>query len=73
VKNFLQSLLRKLRSRSVYDVQGLYEDDFNDISDRYFKNSPWPSAADVSSIVDNGTLDPPAFGVCKLVCLHPVR
>lgn len=54
VRTFLQNLTRKIRSRTTYDIQGLYEEEFADISDRYFKNTTWPAASEIASLVDNG-------------------
>lgn len=53
VKQFIKNLNKSLKTREVYDTRGLYTLDFNSLTDRYFKASPWPSADSVKSVVDD--------------------
>lgn len=53
VKQFIKYLNKSLQGREVYDTQSLYQGDFQSLTDRYFKASPWPTADSVSSVVDH--------------------
>jgi len=53
VKNFCINLQRRVRARNVYEIQVLYEEEFNELTDKYFKSSPWPSPADIAPIVES--------------------
>lgn len=55
VKNFIRKFNSKLRSCDTYEIQNLYDIEFQKLTERFFKGSPWPSAEAVKAadIVDN--------------------
>lgn len=38
----------------VPEILNIYENEFNRLSDRYFKEFPWPEAKRIAPFVDNG-------------------
>uniref|UniRef100_A0A7S3EEE9 Eukaryotic translation initiation factor 3 subunit L n=1 Tax=Rhodosorus marinus TaxID=101924 RepID=A0A7S3EEE9_9RHOD len=52
-KQYLLYFRAKFREHAVEEMHTLYEDNFVKISERYFKNSAWPSADAVSYLVDH--------------------
>ncbi|XP_071813635.1 eukaryotic translation initiation factor 3 subunit L-like isoform X1 [Apostichopus japonicus] len=51
IKNFLVFFQRSVNEGNVSDVTTCYEHDFNKLSERFFKNSPWPDAENIIQIV----------------------
>ena len=58
VKSFVLTFNQCLHDQNVYDVQSMYEISFNKLTDKYFKTMPWPSAAQIAGLVDNGAFPP---------------
>ncbi|KAK4775043.1 hypothetical protein SAY86_009978 [Trapa natans] len=53
VKSFVVHLYRYIREKNVYEIYQMYESSFHALSDRYFKETPWPSVDAVAHYVDN--------------------
>ncbi|CAA0838369.1 RNA polymerase I-associated factor PAF67 [Striga hermonthica] len=53
VKSFVVHMYRHIREKNVYEIHQMYETSFQSISDRFFKDSPWPSVDSVAPYVDN--------------------
>ncbi|XP_011026651.1 PREDICTED: eukaryotic translation initiation factor 3 subunit L-like [Populus euphratica] len=53
VKSFVTHLYRHIREKNVYDIYEMYETSFQTLSDRFFKDIPWPSVDAVANYVDN--------------------
>ncbi|KAG5225368.1 eukaryotic translation initiation factor [Salix suchowensis] len=53
VKSFVTHLYRHIREKNVYEIYEMYETSFQTLSDRFFKDSPWPSVDAVATYVDN--------------------
>ncbi|KAF6019700.1 EIF3L [Bugula neritina] len=54
IKSFLVELYTAIRVEpDLYQIQSLYDNGFNKLTDRFFKNSPWPNADVVAPIVDD--------------------
>uniref|UniRef100_A0A8C4GPA5 Eukaryotic translation initiation factor 3 subunit L n=1 Tax=Dicentrarchus labrax TaxID=13489 RepID=A0A8C4GPA5_DICLA len=39
--------------QKIYEIQDVYENSWNKLTDRFFKNSPWPEAEAIASLVGN--------------------
>jgi len=52
IKNFIGYFYNHVRQRNIYDVQEIYETTWHKLTDRYFKNEPWPPADAISPLVD---------------------
>ncbi|KAF4349035.1 hypothetical protein F8388_019520 [Cannabis sativa] len=53
VKSFVVHLYRHIREKNVYEIHQMYETSFQTLSERLFKDTPWPSVDAVSTYVDN--------------------
>ncbi|KAB2629602.1 eukaryotic translation initiation factor 3 subunit L-like [Pyrus ussuriensis x Pyrus communis] len=53
VKSFVVHLYRYIREKNVYEIHQMYETSFQTLSDRLFKDTPWPSVDAVADYVDN--------------------
>jgi len=53
VKSFVVHLYRHIREKNVYEIHQMYENSFQTLSDRMFKDTPWPSVDAIASYVDN--------------------
>lgn len=53
VKSFVVHLYRHIREKNVYEIHQMYETSFHTLSDRMFKDTPWPSVEAVAQYVDN--------------------
>ncbi|XP_072999471.1 uncharacterized protein [Typha latifolia] len=53
VKTFVVHLYRHIREKNVYEIHQMYEGSFHRLSDRMFRESPWPSVEAVAPYVDN--------------------
>lgn len=51
LKNFLNYFQGVIAEQNIYGIQNAYEDGFNKLTDRFFKNSPWPDADSVAQVV----------------------
>ncbi|KAJ3701040.1 hypothetical protein LUZ61_004745 [Rhynchospora tenuis] len=52
VKTFVVHLYRQIREKNVYEIHQMYEGSFNRLTDRMFRESPWPTAEAVAPYVD---------------------
>ena len=55
IQSFVVYFQKNLRERNVYEVHSIYESSFNQLTDRYYKTSPWPPAEAIAPLVDNDT------------------
>ncbi|KAG1330369.1 eukaryotic translation initiation factor 3 subunit L [Cocos nucifera] len=53
VKTFVVHLYRHIREKNVYEIHQMYEGSFQRLSERMFRDSPWPSVEAVAPYVDN--------------------
>ncbi|KAL8567654.1 Eukaryotic translation initiation factor 3 subunit L [Nucella lapillus] len=53
IKNFLVFFQKSITDQNVFEVQNCYESGFTKLTDRFFKNTPWPEAEVVAPIVGN--------------------
>ncbi|PVD37619.1 hypothetical protein C0Q70_00215 [Pomacea canaliculata] len=53
IKNFLLFTQKCINEQNLFEVQNCYENGFNKLTDRFFKNSPWPEAEVIAPIVGN--------------------
>ena len=53
VRTFVVHLYRHIREKNVYEIHQMYESSFQTLSDRLFKETPWPSVDAVAHHVDN--------------------
>jgi len=53
VTNFIKFFYNHVRARSIYDIQEVYETTWHKLTERLFKNEPWPPASAVSECVDD--------------------
>merc|ERR1719316_1813489 len=56
VDHFLGLLLDGLQTRNVPELHRLYEDTFNKLTEKHYKNSKWPSVEAVSEQVSDNQL-----------------
>jgi len=56
VKKFIPDLHRAFLSRDVAGILALYEGAFTDLSEKYYKSSPWPKVEVIAPLVDKDTL-----------------
>lgn len=56
VDHFLGLLLTGLQNRNIQEVNKLYEDTFNKLTDKYYKNTKWPSAEAVKEQISDSPL-----------------
>lgn len=54
VKSFLLYFHRHMKEQNVYEIHSIYENSFNKLSEKYFKQSPWPPVEAVAPLVENG-------------------
>ncbi|KAG6497989.1 eukaryotic translation initiation factor 3 subunit L-like [Zingiber officinale] len=53
VKTFVVHLYRHIREKNVYEIHQMYEGSFQRLSDRMFRENPWPSVEAIAPYVDN--------------------
>ena len=53
VKQFVVYFYRHIRERNIGEIYSMFDSSFNKLSERYFKNSPWPPAEAIAEFVDN--------------------
>lgn len=52
VREFILVLHKAILERNVYEIQNLYENTFNKITESYYKHVPWPDEKQVKDIVN---------------------
>ena len=52
VREFIIVLRKAIRDRSVYEIQNLYENTFNKITEAYYKHVPWPDENQVKGLIN---------------------
>lgn len=50
VRNFLMYFCKAINEGNVYELQSMYENSYVRLTERFYKNSPWPLAKDIASI-----------------------
>ena len=53
LKNFLTYFQKSIHDQNIYEIQNAYENGFNKLTDRFFKNTAWPDADSVAPVVGN--------------------
>lgn len=53
VRTFVAHLYRHIRDKNVYEIHQMYEGGFHRLSDRMFRESPWPPVEAIAPFVDN--------------------
>ncbi|CAH9076539.1 unnamed protein product [Cuscuta europaea] len=53
VKSFVGHLYRHIRDKNVYEIHQMCETSFQSLSERMFKDTPWPSVDAIAPFVDN--------------------
>jgi len=53
IKTFVQFFSKQLRTKDLYEIADLYDTEWNKLTDKYFKASPWPSADSIAPFVEN--------------------
>jgi translation initiation factor 3 subunit L len=53
VQSFVVYLYRHIREKNVYEIHQMYEGSFNKITERMFKQSPWPVVEAIAPFVEN--------------------
>lgn len=56
IKNFLTYFQKCINDGNLFEIQNAYENGFNKLTDRFFKNSPWPEAEVIMPICGNDQL-----------------
>ncbi|GIY56236.1 hypothetical protein CDAR_108492 [Caerostris darwini] len=51
VRNFLLYLSKAIQEGNVYELQSMYENSYVKLTERFYKNAPWPMVKDVASII----------------------
>lgn len=50
VKTFVSNLFAQIRQQNATEIHYLYENHFNRITDKFFKQSPWPHVDAIQSL-----------------------
>jgi len=53
IKNFIVYFHRHIKERNVLEIHSIYENSFNKLTDRYFKNSSWPPVESISPLINH--------------------
>lgn len=53
IKKFLLYFKKVVGEQNIYEIQNAYGNEFNKLTDRFFKNSPWPEAESVAPVVNS--------------------
>lgn len=51
IKNFLSFFQKSINEQNLFEIQKAYETGFNELTERFFKDKPWPCADTISPIV----------------------
>lgn len=51
VQDFIKDLQEKISSGDISQAHSLYERNFNELTESYFKNESWPPVEDISSLI----------------------
>jgi translation initiation factor 3 subunit L len=51
VTNFISYFHRHVVEQNIYDIQDIYDTTWHKLTERYFKNSPWPPVSAISPLV----------------------
>ena len=52
-QQFVSYFYRHIREKNIFEIHSMYETSFNKLSDRYFKQSPWPHWEAIAPLVDD--------------------
>jgi len=53
VKQFITYFYRHIKEGNLYDINTMYETSFNKITEKYYKQSPWPAPETISALVNH--------------------
>ncbi|XP_031474258.1 uncharacterized protein LOC116246492 [Nymphaea colorata] len=53
VRTFVVILYRHIREKNVYEIHQMYEGSFQKLSERMFRETPWPAVEAIAPFVDN--------------------
>jgi len=56
IKSFLTYFQTSINEQNIFEVQRAYENGFNELTDRFFKDKPWPSAETIAPVVQEDHL-----------------
>lgn len=56
IKTFLTYFQKYVNEQNIFEIQNYYENGFNKLTDRFFKNSPWPDDEVVAPVVQGDQL-----------------
>ncbi|XP_065659692.1 eukaryotic translation initiation factor 3 subunit L isoform X3 [Hydra vulgaris] len=56
VQKFIIYFYKQICDRNVYEIQQIYDEGFNKLTEQYFMKSAWPEAEDISPLVDGDKL-----------------
>jgi len=56
VQNFIVYFHRMINERNVYEIQQIYDEGFNRLTEEYFMKCPWPEAEDIAPLVQGDKL-----------------
>jgi hypothetical protein len=69
VKSYLQQFYAHFRDRNTYELASHSDSRFAKISEKHFKDSPWPAPETVAQYVDNGAFCSAASVLCLILAL----
>lgn len=53
VRNFIAFFYRNVMEQNAFEIQAIYENNFNKITEKFFHNKPWPPAEAIAPLVQN--------------------
>jgi len=56
VQNFIVYFHKMINERNVYEIQQIYDEGFNRLTEEYFMKCPWPEADDIAPLVQGDKL-----------------
>lgn len=51
IKNFIHYFHKHINDQNLFEIQSMYENSFNKLTDRYYKTTPWPEAEAIAPLV----------------------
>src|SRR5690606_35826759 len=54
VKNFILFFHRNILENNVHELQSIYEQSFNKLTEKFYAQEPWPEADAISPLVNDG-------------------